>query len=543
MPAPNATQEIKEIPVKIVGGTHYGRYSKISAEQTWNFIVSDGFLVPYAGYKNILELSPNSEGRGIYSSFRGNFMLVVIGSLVYKVTTMLNHFGETVFTGQQVGILATNTGNVYISENNNAQICITDNSYVYLYQYVTSPDGPLLSSQPGGGITFPFQYPGYVSFQNGRFIIASGQTTLWVLSGFNDGTDWTTAPARVGSLQTKPDFIQGAVPLPGGGNNILVFGRNVTELWQFVATNATFPYQRASTFNVDYGCINPGSIASLKDCLVWIGVNEQSGPVLMVSKGNGIEQISTDGIDYLLGNLSNPFNCTGFLYQQDGHLLYQFTFPDDNLTYAYDFETKLFFSISDENLNYHIARQIVYFNNTYYFVSLNGGNVYEFDTLFSDAEYAPDNIKPIPRIRITEPMRLPSQRYFVVKSLGFTIEQGQQNIVTNNVVFENTDENLQTESMLNILTESGNVICTEQPASETPIANYTTSQSIVYLSTSRDGGVTFGNSLPKNMNPTGMRKSRFIYQRLGHANDITFQLRFVGFERFVCTDGIIEYWE
>lgn len=543
MPAPNATQEIKEIPLKIVGGTHYGRYAKISSEQTWNFIVSDGFLVPYAGYKNACTLSPTAEGRGIYSSYRGGFMLAVIGSLVFKVITTTDIYGDIILSGTNIGILATNTGNVYIAENNNGQICITDNTYLYLYSYVTAPNGPLTSSQPGGTISFPFQAPGYVTFQNGLFIVASGGTTLWVLSAFNDGATWSTAPEKVGSLQTKPDYVQAAVPLPGGGNNLLVFGRNVTELWQFIGTNALFPYQRASTFNIDYGCINPGSISSLKDCIVWIGVNEQSGPVLMVSKGNGIEQISTDGIDYLLGNLSNPFNCTGFLYQQDGHLLYQFTFPDDNLTYAYDFETKLFFSISDENLNYHIARQIVYFNNTYYFVSLNGGNVYEFDTLFSDAEYAPDDIKPIPRIRITEPMRLPSQRYFVVKSLGFTIEQGQPNIVTNNIGFTNSDENLQTESMLNICCENGDPICVEVPSSQTAVATYTTSQSIVYLSTSRDGGVTYGNMLPKNMNPTGMRKSRFIFQRLGHANDITFQLRFVGFERFVCTDGIIEYWE
>ena len=32
--------------------------------------------------------------------------------------------------------------------------------------------------------------------------------------------------------ELKPDYIQAAVPLPGGGNNLLVFGRNGTELWQ-----------------------------------------------------------------------------------------------------------------------------------------------------------------------------------------------------------------------------------------------------------------------------------------------------------------------
>ena len=73
----------------------------------------------------------------------------------------------------------------------------------------------------------------------------------------------------------------------------------------------------------------------------------------------------------VLANLSNAGNCTGFLFRQDGHMIYQFTFPDDNISYAYDFNTGLFFNVSDEKLNYHIARQVVLFNNDYYFVSLN----------------------------------------------------------------------------------------------------------------------------------------------------------------------------
>src|SRR5262249_10525382 len=147
---------------------------------------------------------------------------------------------------------------------------------------------------------------------------ASLGTTNWVLSGFNDATSWSSDSQSVGSLQTKPDYIQAVVPVPGGGNNVLVFGRNVAEYWQYYG-GSFFTYQRNSTANVDYGCINPASIASLNNYIVWIAVNEQSGPVLMVSKGNGIESISTDGIDYKLGNLTDPTNCTGFLYQQDGH--------------------------------------------------------------------------------------------------------------------------------------------------------------------------------------------------------------------------------
>jgi hypothetical protein len=226
-------------------------------------------------------------------------------------------------------------------------------------------------------------------------------------------------------------------------------------------------------------------------------------------------------------------------------MIYQFTFPDDNISYAYDFNTGLFFNVSDEKLNYHIARQVVLFGNDYYFVSLNGGNIYRFGTQYTDAVYVKDGVptqKEIPRIRITPPVRLPTQRYFIAKSLGFTIENGQKNIKTLLPVQSNTQgQILATEAYVDITTESGNPIGVEATTSQTEyVVNYSEA---VDLSISRDGGESFGSSWRLNMNPTGQRKSRFIYQRLGIVNDATFQLRFSGFGRFVCTDGVLEVYQ
>ena len=549
MPAPNAQYQIQEIPLKMVGGTHYGRYPKISLEETWNFIVSDGFLVPYAGYKNVLNIAPNLPGRGIYSSFRESMLIVVFGTLVYRInpTGQVQQDGTPIFTYAMIGMMYTDAGDVYIAENNNGQICLTDGTYVYVYNYLNAT---FSTSNPASALNFDFPYtsPGYIAFQNGNLIIACQDTTNWILSGENeagapDATVWTISGPTVGALQTKPDYVQAAVPVPGGANNLLLLGRNVAEVWQYTGT-ALFPYQRNNTANSDYGCINPATVSGLGNVIVWIGVNEQSGPTLMVYSGDigHIEQISTDGIDYTMGNLTNPTNCTGFLYQQDGHLIYQFTFPSSNISYAYDFETKLFSNVTDENLNYHIARQIVYFNNTYYFVSLNGGNLYEFDTKFSNAQYSSTDVRPIPRIRITPPFRLPSQRPFIVKSLCFTIEQGEYNPIEVIEDFTGGFQQILTESGAFLACENGDLLCTEEEP-ETPTNTFLIPSNAVYMSISRDGGVNFGSTVEKFMNPTGVRKSRFIYQRLGRANDFTAQIRFVGLNRFVVTDGILEVYE
>lgn len=544
MPAPNARQEVQNIPLQIVGGTKFGRYSKISSEATWNFIVSDNWLVPYAGYKNILTVSETALGRGLYSSFVGNFMIAVVGAIVYKITASPT---TDALTKTIVGRLKTNVNDVFIAENNNYQICITDGIAVYVYYYGTDPAEPTFASSVKTGavapleFNFPFDAPGYISFQNTRLIIACTDSTNWVLSGQNAARDWTTGVERVGSIQSKPDVCQAAVPVPGGGNNILVFGRNSIESYQDVG-GAFFPYIRSVTTSIDYGCINSASIAHLKTFIVWIAVNEQSGPVLMKCEGSNIESISTDGINFQLGNLSNPENCTGFLYQQDGHVIYQFTFPDDNISYAYDFNTQMFFNVSNEHLNYHIAREVVYFNNKYYFVALTDGNIYDFDTIYTAADYGDDNIQAIPRIRITPPLRLPDQRYYVAKSLGFTIENGQPNRFRTVTTYQNAGIVIDTEGLVNIATEGGTLLTTQGTEAEAN-ATYVTASETVELAISRNGGETYGTFWGKDMNPTGKFKSRFIFQRLGHANDSTYQLRFTGYGRYVVCDGEVSIYQ
>ena len=261
---PSAAQDVREQPLDIVGGTHFGRFSKINATETWNFIVSDDWLVPYAGYKNALTITPELSGRGIYSSFRGNLMICVIGASIYRIDLSLFNGGE--LQSRLLGNLYTDMNDVYIAENNNGDICITDGIYVYVYNYLVESSPVILSSNPSSGtyFNFPGTSPGYISFHDGQLIIADQLTTNWYLSAFNKaafdgaGTNpvtnsaWQSTSAFVGSVQTKPDLCQAVAPIPGGGNNILVFGRNATELWQRIG-GSLFPYQRNGSFNIDYG--------------------------------------------------------------------------------------------------------------------------------------------------------------------------------------------------------------------------------------------------------------------------------------------------
>jgi len=534
MSLPSGQQNIQQIPIKLVGGNKFGRYPKISVEETFNMIVSDNALVDYSGYKSVITVAEGVVGRGAHASSVKNIIIVVMGNTVYKLDSYLNN---AVF----IGILATNEGQVYIAENNGGQIAITDGVYLYIYNYLT-PTTPLLQrSDTFVSPTFSYTNPGFISFQNGRFILALPNTSTWVLSDFNDGTKWPNTSQTVGSLQTKPDFVQACIPVPGRGGTLFVFGRDVVESWVDYGL-ALFPYQKNTSFNIDYGVINPASIAYLETYIVWLSANESSGLSLMVSDGGSIRQISTDGIDFKLGNLTAPDDCTGFLFRQDGHLLYQFTFITDNLSYVYDFNTSLFFTVTDEHLNYHIARQIVFFNNFYYFISINDGNFYQFSTNYTYLGY-PGNNKQMPRMRFTAPVRFPNNKYYVAKQLQFLMENGlPNNIQTISYPVNQITVALSCEDSTILCAENNKQISSEAIEQET-IVTYPIASEKINLQISIDGGINFGNQLSIDMNPTGKRRSLIEFKRLGMYNDCTYKLTYNGYSRVVIEDGILEAYQ
>lgn len=460
---------IKTIPFQMVGSSKFGRYPKISNEKTFNMIISDEFLVPYPGHILASFISANGTGRGLYSSTNFEHMIAVVDNNVYAIDTSLNAI--------KVATIETFSGDVYIDENNGSQIAICDLKNIYIYNYVT---GAFTKA------TIDF-LPGYIAFQNTYFISVDLTLSKWRLSDQNNGLSWPVI--NTGLFQTKPDIPVATVRVPGKGNMLMVMGNTVTELW--AATATLFPYTRSSFNNIDYGCLNAATIATNGNIVVWLGANEKSGPSIMVSSGADVNRISTDGIDFLFSSLTNPSNAYGFMFREEGHDIYQLTFPDDELTFAYDFNTKSFFNITDELLEAHVAKRVVFFNNAYYFISFDDGNIYQLSSKFTTY-----NGNIIPRIRTSAPIRLPDSTRFVVNNINYVIEQGETDGI-----------------------------------------------SAIDYSVSKDGGVTFGNEARKTLNPLGNRRSRLNFWNYGAGNDFTMQYKFWGPGRFVVGNGELSYYQ
>lgn len=478
-------------PLKIVGSNKFGRFPKMSSEETINMIITDGWLFPFAGYKNVLTLNPKGEGRGIYASEKLGKMFAVIDNRVYLFDKGLSAL--------VIGTLLSFRGDVFIADNNTDKVAFSDSQNLYIYDASVNPPTFTMENADELGFT-----PGYLTYQDTRFISPNLNTSFWSLStdGYVpfEGSNWPGTSQYVGEVSTKPSNAVACQRMPGGGNLLLVFGTNVAEFWTDVGSQL-FPYQRSQSHNIDYGCINPATIAANQNMVCWVGINEQSGPAIMYTMGADVKKISTDGIDYRLSLLDEPSNCYGFMLRLAGHVLYVVTWPGekDNISYVYDFNTDSFFTLCDENRNAFIVKRVAFFNDKYYFVSLIDGNIYELSASLFTFDYGNGNVKEIPFIRIPPNIQMADQSRFVASVAGFTIQQGS---------FQNVD------------TDTDNL-----PR--------------IDLSISKDGSTNYGSNASRPMRVQGKRANRLLWRNFGAANDLTFQFRFHGLGPFVCTDGIV----
>lgn len=523
-----AVMQTESVPVNVVGSSIFGRYPKISLEKTYNMFESDGWLVNYAGFQKAAQILSRGQGRALFHSVRGNFMIVVAATTVYKLQANL--------TPQFIGNLDTNVGEVYIDENLSAQICLVDGEASWIYNY----EANLFTKQTLTFLGFPI-LPGYVAYHNTFFLIASSAASVnaqnWYV--FQRATDDTISLNTQLSLQTKPDSAIAVKRIPGHGNNVIIFGATVAEVWTQVGGSEN--YRRIQSFNIDNGCVSISTIAANENTIVWLAQNENNAPALFVSDGSAAKAISTNGIDFLLQTIKRPDKSTAFLYRQDGHLFYQFTFYDaqDNLTLIYDFTMDKFYHVTDEDGNYHPARKIVYFNKKTYFISLNEPAIYEMGTEFTTYNHSLDRNAlgdVIFRDRICKSLRQDDNSIFRIKNYSFWIEQGVDDTYllqqvapecTGELITEHNNLDIVTEDDIQIVSEDGNCFNLQQ-------------RPCVDMSFAKNGNQSFSNIVRRELNTRGHYRNRMRWHRLGRANEFTVQLRFWGFQRFVVQNGTVE---
>lgn len=530
------TSGSQEIPLEIVGSSTFGRYPTVSSSRTYNMFIStaddnrEAWLINFAGYSAIKTLvEAEIPGRGIFHSIRGGFTIAVVGTQVFRINSIS---GTT--PAVLLGSLTTSTGEVSIDENLASQICIVDGTNAYIYNYTSGASPSFGTAVFSDSPTATDFVPNYVTYQNTFFVFGNGSQnpngSQWRVYAAASNTDLTAQVTL--ALETKPDYAIAALRIPGAGNNLIVFGTNVAEIWTQIPNLNT--YQRNQGINIDYGCISVSTIGSSDNMVAWLSVNEKSSPAIMVMSGGQARRISTDGIDFLMDSIQFPEQSTGFFFRQDGHLFYQLTFFNsaDNLTIAYDFTTEKFFDLTDWDFNYHPARQIAYVDGDLYFVSLNDGKLYETGSDLTQYSSFPGLINyDIPRIRTSNTFRLPTPGEFKVNLLTFWVESGTTSGV--NDVTQCTGYILDEVTGLPIYDEDDTPLLVE--GGECHIY-----KPRVDVKISKNAGITWSNTVAYEMHNTGNFSAQPRFSQLGSCNQFTVQMRYWNTGRVVVKNAMIE---
>ena len=475
--------EPQTVSLGIVGGSTFARHPKITNERTVNMMVTtDGeikALVDNSGYCKEIQFTTGLEPRALYVSERLNAMVAVFGRNVYVIDVTLSY--------RIVGQLDTFNSPVYITENLAAQIGIVDNLALYIYNY---------NNDTFTRVDIPDVTPAYISFLDTYYIITDSNRNFWQISESNDGYSYNAL--MVGYLQSAPDQIQAVVPL---NRTLWVMGKTVSELWNDNPTGynasglgnpVSFPFQRNNSLLINYGVLSVPTICNEFSLLIWLGFNAKAGPTVVYTEGGNVKELSTDGLDFILKNIIQfPEQSVATLREENGHIIYQLTFYNvvDNLSIQYDFSSKLWTHCTDESQNFHIMKELAYFNNQYYFINFDSQSPALYLLSARINTYDGENI---PRIRICPPLRYKDKK-FVVKQLELEMEQGESS------------------------------------------ANH-----YIDLSLSKDGGERFGNRVRYTMFPSGNRKGQVHYWNLGMANDLRLKFEFLSPGRFVVLDGNAE---
>ena len=438
----------------ILRGHNPSRFVELDSAELYNMYIYNNGLVATPGFKRFNQFDfKNGAARSIFLSDALDKILVVYGSAVFLINDGL--------TFTEIGAFETLQGEVSVSENHFNQIFWSDLKDIWVYNHVEGTFSKAVT-QNNSKLNFT---TGRIDFQDTRAICNDITSKKFFISQLNNAATWeeldSTVDNQIASITVGIAVLD---------RQVLLMGDSITDVY-YDQGLPNFPYRKANTVSHQYGCLSRSSIAVNFGRAAWLATNKESSPVIVSTTGGRLEKISTENIDDMIDAFVDPQDCDGYFYQVSGHIFYQLNFFTDKVSLLYDFATKLFSVVTDENLGLYPIKDVVKFNNTHYGINYNDGRIYEINTCFSS------NDGKIVRRQALFP----------------TIEKPKTNIECNSLVVD--------------IGQGNNKV--EEPAK-------------FFLKISRDRGATFAVNQVRELAPTGSRNALLDFTDLGMGRFWTF---------------------
>ena len=313
-----------------------------------------------------------------------------------------------------------------------------------------------------------------------------------------------------GAINSHPGNIVGCRTLH---RRVFLFSKNYTEVWENAGIGSNLPLRRNNALLMEYGTPSVGSIVTGFDKMMFLSQDRDGLGAVMEVIGTESIPVSNRALDFQLAQYAEAgqvADARGIFIKENGIIFYRLNFTAANHTYVYNVtlsnplqeEGKLWHEEEVLNGDRHPAQTHGYFNGDNYYGSYNSPILYQVDSSFTtnDGEI-------IPRIRIGRAIvpatynRTRCDRYMV------DIIQGLADIINTVEILDlltETSVPINTELDQNILLESSGSIPIFNPDDHT-----------IYLSISKDGGVTYGYRQAATVGGTGRRTHRTVWRKLG----------------------------
>jgi len=384
-----------------------------------------------------------------------------------------------------LGTMASATGIVKTAENMNLnyhpyQTAFVDGTKGYIYDF---------SNNTFTEITSGYEAGTHIVYIDGYFIQNIVNTNKFIYSTLYNGKEWDSA-LDVYFAEGSADNIEAVEKL---NNQLWVFGSQTTEVWQPTGVN-TAPFERIAPANMDIGIGAKYSVAVIGGSIFWLGAGRGGNNIVWKASGFSPERVSTNAIEYLLGQMSDVSDAVAYAYSDEGHFFYVLNFPTGDKTLVYDLTTGLwhqrgFLDTGTGMVGRHRSIVQCFWNNKNYVGDYADGKIYNLNL-----DYYSDNSTAIHRERTTP-----------------------------NISFENK---LFTINYVEVEMERGIGLNTGQGSAP-----------IMMIQSSKDGGKTWGSELHGSIGAMGKYKTRIKFNRLGSGRDRVLKFSISDPVKCVLVDG------
>ncbi len=345
----------------------------------------------------------------------------------------------------------------------------------------------------------------YANALAGIAIVLTGNGT-GTITNFSNGSP---SQLQQGAINSHPGFIVGCRTLH---RRLFLFSANYTEVWENAGIGTNLPFRRNNALLMENGTPSVGSIVASFDRMMFLAQDKDGLGSVMEVAGTESIPVSNRALDFQLAQYAEAGQVSdsrGIFVKENGIIFYRLNFTAANHTFVYNLtlsnpqteEGRLWHEEEILNGNRHPAQTHGYFGGNNYYGD------YHLPVLYAvDSSFVTNNGETIPRIRIGRPYV--SKTYNRTRTDRFMVDiiQGLTDVHVvdiDTVLFTELSEPISTESGLDILLEAaGHEI-------------FNPDDHVIYLSISRDGGVTYNYREAATIGGTGRRTTRTVWRKLG----------------------------